>query len=104
MSLNLDNHLLEALFETISNEVHVLESVRNSDGAITDFKSLIGNKTTDSGNGKLDNHLFDQFVNVVETGKPLHLVFQHNKNGQTRWYDVRAKKFNNGLIAYREDI
>ena len=27
MSLNLDNELLEALFETISNEVHVFEAV-----------------------------------------------------------------------------
>jgi hypothetical protein len=44
MSLNLDSQLLEALFETISNEVHVLEAVKNSDHFITGFKSLMGNK------------------------------------------------------------
>ncbi len=105
MSLNLDNQLLEALFETISNEVHVLESVRNSDHTITDFKSLIGNKAANtSGNGRLDHHLFDQFVDVVETGEPLDTILQYRENGQTRWYHVKAKKFNNGLIAYREDI
>ncbi len=104
MSLNLDNQLLEALFETISNEVQVLESVRNSDGIIADFKSLVGKTTTSSANGRLDNQLFDQFVEVVETGEPLDTILQYRDNGQTRWYRVKAKKFNNGLIAYREDI
>jgi signal transduction histidine kinase len=105
MSLNLDNQLLEALFETISNEVYVLEAVRNSNHIITDFKSLIGNKaTTSPGNGRLDNHLFDQFVDVVETGEPLDTILQYRDKGQIRWYHVKAKKFNNGLIAYREDI
>jgi len=42
MSFNLDNQLLEALFETISNEVHVLQPVRNSHGIIADFKSVKG--------------------------------------------------------------
>jgi light-regulated signal transduction histidine kinase (bacteriophytochrome) len=104
MNLNLNNQLLEALFETISNEVHVLEAIRNSDHIITDFKSLMGNKTTDTGNGKLDSHLFGQFVNVTETGEPLDMILQNRENGQHRWYHVKAQKFNNGLIVYREDI
>jgi len=104
MSLNLGNELLEALFETISNEVYVFEAVRNSDHVITDFKNLVGNKATDNGNGKLDSQLFDQFVNVTETGDPLNMIFQQQQEGQNRWYHVKAKKFNNGLIIYREDI
>jgi signal transduction histidine kinase len=104
MSLNLDSQLLEALFETISNEVHVLEAVRNSDHIITEFKSLMGNKANDADNGKQDSKLFDQFVNVVETGEPLDMIFQHRENGENRWHHVKAQKFNNGLIVYREDI
>ena len=104
MSLNLDNQLLEALFETISNEVHVLEAVRNSDHMITDFKCLIGNKETNALNGQLDSGLFGQLVNVTETGEPLDIVIQHRENGQSGWYHVKAQKFNNGLIVYREDI
>ncbi|HYV54604.1 MAG TPA: ATP-binding protein [Chitinophagaceae bacterium] len=100
MSLNLDSDLLETLFETISNDVHVFEAVRNSDHIITDFKSLIGNKTTGVSNGNLYNKLFDQFVNVIETGEPLDMIFQD----QDRWHHVRAQKFNNVLIVYREDI
>ena len=104
MSLNLDSQLLEALFETISNEVHVLEAVKNSDHFITGFKSLMGNKGDAPDNGKLDRKLFDQFVNVVETGEPLDMIFQYGENGENRWYHVKAQKFNNGLIVYREDI
>jgi len=104
MSLNFDSQLLEALFETISNEVHVLEAVKNSDHIITEFKSFMGNKASDPHNGKLDSKLFDQFVNVVETGEPLDMIFQHRENGEKRWHHVKAQKFNNGLIVYREDI
>lgn len=102
MTLNLNNDLLKTLFETISNEVLVLEPVRNSDHIITDFKSLIGNKIT--GNGIPDGKLFDQFVDVIETGEPLDMIFQHQENGQNGWYRVKAQKFNNGLIVHREDI
>ena len=94
MSLNLDSQLLDALFETISNEVHVLEAMRNSDHIITDFKSLVGNKVTNGTNGTLDSKLFDQFVKVVETGEPLDMVFQYGENGQNKWFHVKAKKFN----------
>jgi len=104
MSLNLDNDLLKALFETISNEVHVLEAVRNSDHVVTDFKPLIKNQATNAANGKLDNRLFDQFVNVVETGEPLEMIYQHHENDQNCWYHVKARKFNSGLIVHREDI
>jgi light-regulated signal transduction histidine kinase (bacteriophytochrome) len=103
MSLNLDNQLLEALFDTISNEVHILEAVRNSDHTITDLKPLMANKAG-TGNDKLDNLLFNEFVNVIETGKPLDNIFQHHENGQDTWYHVKAQKFNSGLIVYREDI
>ena len=46
-------------------------------------ESLIGNKTTDVDNGKLDNKLFDQFVNVIETGEPLNMIFQHQQTVRT---------------------
>jgi hypothetical protein len=47
MSFNLHNQLL-ALFETISNEVHELQPVRNSHGIIADFKSVKrGNRRVD---------------------------------------------------------
>jgi len=61
---------------------------------------LLGNKPTGVDNERLDHKLFDQFVNVVGTGEPLDMTCQD----QERWYHVKAQKFNNGLIVYREDI
>ena len=57
MSLNLDNDLLAALFETISNEVHIYEAMRSPDHGIIDFRSLVGKNAT---NGKPDTALFQQ--------------------------------------------
>ena len=82
MSLNLDNKLLEALFGTISNEVHVFESVRNSDHVVTDFKSLIGNKTAGV-NGQFYNKLFDQFVNALKPGSLWMWFFKTRTDGIT---------------------
>jgi len=117
MSLNLDNQLLEAIFETISNEVQVLETVRNTEHTIIDFRYIIGSrgnhKSSENLSGKLvlsiypwerEAGLFDRFVKVVETGEPLDIIFQHGESDQNKWYHIRAKKFNNGLIVYREDI
>jgi light-regulated signal transduction histidine kinase (bacteriophytochrome) len=103
MNLNLDNELLEAIFETISNEVQVLEAIRNSENSIIDFKSLVGNKPINN-TEHLNAALFDQFVHVVETGEMLDIIFQHEESDQNKWYHIKAKKFNNGLVVYREDI
>jgi len=104
MSLNFDNDLLDALFETISNEVHIYEAVRSADHRIIDFRSLLGGKTAAASNGKPDTKLFDQFVTVVETGQPLDVMFQQERNGQNKWYHVKAQRFNSGLVVHREDI
>ena len=103
MSLNLNNELLEALFDTISNEVYVLEAEQDSNDTITGFRSLIANKSAYGDNGSLDRELFDRFVSVIRTGEPLNIIFQDG-NDQNRWYHIRAKKFNHGLIVQREDI
>jgi light-regulated signal transduction histidine kinase (bacteriophytochrome) len=117
MSLNLNDQLLEAVFETISNEVQVLEAVRNEEYKISDFRYIAGSKALYEDNenlsdksvfsiypGKKEATLFDHFVGVVETGEPLDIVLRHTENDQNKWYNIRAKKFNNGLIVYREDI
>jgi len=103
MSLNLDDNLIEALFETISNEVHIYEAVMGSDHAIIDFRPLMGNNATVA-NGRPVDGLFDQFVGVVETGEPLDMIFKQEENAQSRWYRVKAQKFNSGLVVHREDI
>lgn len=103
MSLNLENQLLEAIFETISNEVQVLEAVRNSENIIISFKSLVGNKPVSSIE-RLNSTLFSEFVQVVETGKILDTIFHQKENDQDKWYHIKSKKFHNGLVVYCEDV
>jgi len=117
MNANLNSDLLRAFFEASSNEIHILEAVRDSDDVIKDFRYLMGSKIAYGGQvdltGKLlltvypwkkETGLFDHFVKVAEEDKPLDLVFQYNQNGYKKWFNIHAKKFNNGLIVYREDI
>ena len=117
MNANLNGELLKAFFEASSNEVHILEAVRDSNNVIKDFRYLMGSKIAYGGHvdlaGKLmlsvypwkkETGLFDHFVNVAEKDEPLNLVFQYNQNGYKKWFNIQAKKFNSGLIVYREDI
>ena len=117
MSLNLNNDILEAIFETFSNEVQVLETVKNTENKIIDFKYISGSKGTFENSENLGHKpgssmyswkkeagLFDQLIKVVETDEPLDRIFYLDENGNNKWYHIRAKKFNNGLIVYREDI
>lgn len=117
MNLTFDTQLLDTVFEMMSNEVHVLEAIRDDNDVITDFRYLIGSKAAYGGKedltGKLvsstypwkkENGLFDQFVKVVETGESLNTIVSLDENGRSRWFRIKGKKFNNGLIVNREDV
>ena len=116
MNLNLDFQLFETVFETISNEVQILEAIRDDNGSIVDFRYLTGSKAAygkTNPNGKLvlslypwkkETGLFDRFVAVVEDGTPLDTTFERNDNGYSRWYRIKARKFNSGLVIIREDV
>jgi signal transduction histidine kinase len=117
MSINLDYRLLESVFEFISNEVHILEAVRNENNIVIDFRYMAGSKTTSETNedlrGKLvsleyrsnnEIDLFHQFVKVIETGKPLDATFQDKEDRLKRWFRIKVKKFNDHLFIYREDV
>jgi signal transduction histidine kinase len=117
MNVNIEKQLLEAVFETISNEVQVLEALLDSTGAIVDFEYLAGSKAAYGGDEDLRGRsllsvypwkkttgLFDRFVNVVEKDETLDEVININERGQSKWYHIRARKFNHGLVVFREDV
>ncbi|TMI85258.1 MAG: hypothetical protein E6H10_03800 [Bacteroidetes bacterium] len=116
MNGNLNNELLKAFLDASSNEIHILEAVRDSNNTITDFRYLMGSKVAYGKNvdltGKLllavypwkkETGLFEHFVRVAEGDEPLNLVFQYH-NGYQKWFNIQAKKFDSGLIVYREDV
>jgi len=117
MKLNLDFQLLDTVFETISNEVQILEAIRDDNGAIVDFRYLTGSKAAYGGKQDLNGKrvlsvypwkkelgLFDQFVRTVENGKPLDVTFDLNEGDYNSWYHIKGRKFNDGLVLIREDV
>jgi len=117
MNPSLDTQLLETVFETISDEIHVLEAVRDNNDVITDFRYLMGTKAAYGGiedlthklmlsvyPWKKEKGLFDRFVKVVETSMPVDVIIPVIENGGSKWFHIKGKKFNNGLIINREDV
>ncbi len=112
MSLNIDRQLLEAILETISDDVEAFEAIRDQEGAIIDFRYMLGYKTLFGGGKETSNKLtwkeqkeiFELFVNVVETGEPVDRIIQYPEEDQQKWCRIKAKKFNNGLVVIREDV
>ncbi|HEY0432362.1 MAG TPA: ATP-binding protein [Chitinophagaceae bacterium] len=114
--MSIDLQLFETVFNEISNEVQILETVGRG-GEISDFRYLLGTKASYGGSEdlggrllseaypwKIENGLFDQFRDVVETGKPLETMVQLHESNGNRWYRVKARKFDNGLVIIREDV
>ena len=118
MSLNLDKELLNEVFKTISSEVQVLEPIRDSANRIVDFRyvldrSLAYGKNREDLQGKTvatvfpwkkERGIIDDFIKVVERNEKLDTTVELGESGHTRWYQLKAKKFNDGLIVYREDV
>src|SRR5258705_10635525 len=112
MSLNIDRQLLEAILETISDDVEAFEAIRDQEGAIIDFRYMLGYKTLFGGGKETSNKLtwkeqkeiFELFVNVVETGEPVDRIIQYPEEDQQKWCRIKAKKFNNALVVIRENV
>lgn len=110
--------LLETVFNTSTLGLHVLESVRNSDGEIVDFDILLTNATSDiiagrkvSGMRMLegwphtkDIGLFDKFIHTVETGELTHFEHNYEGDGVSAWFEWIASRLNDGLYVTIEDI
>lgn len=111
-------NLLEAVFNTSTLGLHVLQSIRNDEGIIVDFNILLTNATSDkiagrkvSGLRMLEGWphtkeigLFDKFVHTVETGHPLNYEHLYEGDGVRAWFQWIASRLNDGLYVTIEDI
>ncbi len=111
-------NLLEAVFNTSTLALHVLQSVRNQKGTIVDFDILLTNETSDkiagrkvSGSRLLDSWphtrhigLFDQFVQAVETGRRIDFEHLYDGDGVKNCFKWTASRLNDGLYVTVEDI
>ncbi|MEA5508825.1 response regulator [Crocosphaera sp. UHCC 0190] len=113
--------LINSVLNSSLDGVAALQSVRNVTGEIGDFRCLLVNPIISQCLGikkedlmgklmlkrflhKLDSDLFDSFVQVVETGKPLEKDFYYQHNQQNNWYHFIAVKLADGFAITVRDI
>ena len=110
---------LNSILETTLLGVLILKSIRNREGKITDFKILYANSAIEetlnrkglSGKnllkefpGKLPSGLFDNYVEVCESGKPWKDEIYYNYEGYEYWTAVKAIKLEDGCMVSYSDI
>jgi light-regulated signal transduction histidine kinase (bacteriophytochrome) len=116
MNLRLNSDLLKAVFETISDDVLVIEAVRDSYNKITGFedttvKEFFLDRTNNPDARSLllsslknGTELFKQFTDVVETGNMLNTIIRFDENDRKKWYQLTCRKFNNCIIVCLQDV
>ncbi|MDO1450666.1 PAS domain-containing protein [Rhodocytophaga aerolata] len=111
--------LLQAVFDVSPIGILVGRAVRNQNQQIVDFEFLLVNQQAHH-QGNQENivekqflqqypnlktdGLFDDYINVVEIGKPLNREIRYFFAGQDKWFSVSAVKLYDGLIITSQDI
>ncbi len=110
---------LKTILENSLLGVLVLKSIRDNNGGIIDFKILFANNKIEetlerkglSGRsllkefpGKLESGLFEQYIEVSESGKPWEDEVYYNYEGFEYWISVKAIKLDDGCLVTYSDI
>ncbi|WP_013324013.1 GGDEF domain-containing response regulator [Gloeothece verrucosa] len=113
--------LINSVLNSSMDGIAALQSIRDQAGAIIDFRCLLVNPVMtrmlrykkEKLIGKimlkiflqnLDAKLFNNFVEVVKTGKPLEKDFFYKKENDERWYHFIALKLGDGFSITVRDI
>lgn len=113
--------LLNSVLNSSLDGVAAMQSVRDLTGKIQDFRCVVINPVICNILGikkqnlmgkiifkqfltKLNSDLFDAFVEVVETGKPLKQDFYYRNNKFNNWYHFIAVKLGDGFSITVRDI
>lgn len=111
---------LESILNTSQSGMMHYKAIREK-GSIVDFRIRYVNKAIDKLMGIkpgdimgkrltelpflfMQGDLFNQFVQVVETGQPAEFENPHNQEGNERWFLVSLAKLDDGLIASFNNI
>ena len=108
---------LSMLLSESTDGVVVWSAIRNASGRIVDFKATLFNQaaltniSVDSFRASTFTVLFpdaasafDEYVQVVETGRPFRACRPFPAGSVTYWYDVSATKFDDGLLVIFKDV
>ncbi|HEU4634175.1 MAG TPA: histidine kinase dimerization/phospho-acceptor domain-containing protein, partial [Flavisolibacter sp.] len=111
---------LESILNTSQNGIVNYKAVRKK-GEIADFKinfinrsaeqllevnpkSILGKKLKEIPSYVRELHLYDKYVEVVETGNSFTSELSYEKDGRERWFLVSLVKMKDGLTASFQEI
>jgi PAS domain-containing protein len=120
-ALRAGSTLLNGVLESSLSGIMAFKSIRDAQGRITDFESqlcnataerMVGRRATDLVGRKLlaempgnkADGLFDKYVVVVETGRPLHHEHYYEHEGLKTWFDTCAVQLGDGFAVTFSDI
>ncbi len=112
---------LKRVLDSSPSVIMAFRSVRNEKGEIADFEwmqvnnagtamvgrpanELIGAYLTPNMPHVIENGLFDQFKQVVDSGEPLHVEHMMEEEGQRSWYSISAVRLLDGFVVTFMDI
>ncbi len=119
---NLKN-LLSSVLDSSPSGIMALKSLRNAAGEIEDLEWILINKTADllmgegftqlvgkrflqekvCESGAMEG-LFERYTQVIETGIPLQLTHQYEKEQNLCWLQFSAVKMEDGLVVTFQDV
>ena len=121
IKLQQSQSLLASVINSSMDGIMAFESVRNTHGEIVDFRWIVSNQIVCDFFGiEVKNlvgkywlkeitspnlvGLFDNYVNVVETGRSLELEFPYDGRGDRFWFHLIGVKLGDGLSVNIRDI
>ncbi|HEX8040351.1 MAG TPA: PAS domain S-box protein, partial [Chryseosolibacter sp.] len=111
--------LLQGVLDNAFNPFIVFRACRDHQGRVTDLEYLMVNHPAEKMTGKRfgDLHgkrateipgqpwiLFNDFINVAETGKPLDLEYSFHKGDSKVWVHTHASRLENDIVVTVQDI
>ncbi|HEX2631107.1 MAG TPA: hypothetical protein VHM26_18965, partial [Chitinophagaceae bacterium] len=114
-AIETNQQLLVKIFDINPLGLHLLVPVRDQQENIKAFRfinfnhgpSFMVNASDESSlltNDDATNTAFNLLLDVYETGKQVDTVHELSMNGETRWFDVRFRKFADGVLFLYEEI
>lgn len=114
-----NTEFMHSVFDTNLIQMSALKAIRNEAGAIVDFEIVLANRELIRETGRPDlvgkhyleeypgvkqTRIFDQMVQVVETGTSLQDEYFYPHDGFNKWYTSMFVKFHDGVVASNLDI
>lgn len=108
---------INATFDSVKEMIQVFEAVRNDHGDIIDFTwilinqraqerfgNVVGKRLLAHNPGVIEAGIFDHFVEVVNTGKPMDYEKRYRAEQFDGWYHQSAVKLGDGIATTTTDI